>query len=149
MEPVSLHKWAIERVFFSVTADHFNEALKALRADMGKMSGEKVNLSLAFYRAAKKPDAEDEPSKPQQLIKKITSAFHVSHGLWRKADYVEARLTTPANGNIPALDVTVTAKWPNRAEILFHAEPRAQGDILGRRFLNETPRFVLWGRSIR
>lgn len=149
MYTLSINKWSVSRLLFAASRDHFNNAVDFLKEDMEKMSGQKVDLKIAFYKAAQKPAAENsERPKPETLIAKINTAT-VPSKLWRQADYIEAHFSTVASPQCPALHVVMTARWPDDREFYFHAEPKAEGDTLGRRFLNENPRFQFWTRSIR
>jgi hypothetical protein len=149
MYDVSINKWSVSRFFLAASRTHFNNAVEFLKEYMEKMSGQKVGLNIAFYKAAQQDEIENaEHPKPKQLIAEINTATAPSK-LWRKADYIEAHFTTAASPQCQALHVVMTARWPDDREFYFQAEPSTAGDTLGRHFLNENPQFQLWTRSIR
>lgn len=141
------YKWSLSRTVFSVSRTDFSGALDVLSKKIETETGQTPSLKLSFYRVSKLSEIPE--FNIPVCLGEIENPTHVPPGLWSKANAIKAHFSTAATGKSPALNVSISAKWPDWREMRISSEPAEQGKKIGLYMLNDVPRFLLWNRAIR
>lgn len=139
-----IDRWYVSRWVWPATVEDFTQAVQGMGEELENATGDKFDLKIAFYKAA----APDQlGTKPDVLVKEVSSLREVSARQFRKADYVEATFTARTPDRTGVTSATVTARWPDSRQIDFQVAPKHHADDVSRRFIDS--RFLLFTRGIK
>lgn len=147
-----MNRWYVSRYIRSAKPADFETAVTAIRDALEEKAKRPYDLKLTFFRAADPATAYAEGAPAPAIVMHSTDTLRDLTGRrWRRADYVEARLTPrPEPGayvSMPAKfeEAVITARWPDIRRIDMRVEPREHGREISRKVLDNY--FTLWIRG--